>query len=64
MSKPDGEILSLSYLLELDLFNEEVGVYYQRDEKCFEDKNAEIVGTILRNEKIETTKNRLKVLKD
>ena len=23
MSKPDGEILSLSYLLELDLFNEE-----------------------------------------
>ena len=44
--------------------NEEVGVSYQRDEKSFEDKNAEIVDTILMNETIETTKNRLKVLKD
>ena len=44
--------------------NEEVGVSYQRDEKGFEDKNAEIVDTILMNETIETNKNRLKVLKD
>ena len=45
-------------------YNEEVGFSYQRDEKSFEDKNAEIADTILRNETIETTKNRLKVLKD
>ena len=45
-------------------YNEEVGVSYQRDEKSFEDKNGEIVDTILRNETIETTKNRLKVLND
>ena len=44
--------------------NEEVGVSYRRDEKIFEDKNAEIVDTILMNETIETTKDRLKVLKD
>ena len=44
--------------------NEELGVSYQRDEKSFEDKNAEIADTILRNETIETCKNRLKVLKD
>ena len=43
---------------------EEVGVSYQKDEKSFEDKNGEIVDTILRNETFETTKNRLKVLKD
>ena len=44
--------------------NEEVEVSYQRDEKSFEVKNVEIADTILRNETIETTKNRLKVLKD
>ena len=44
--------------------NEEVGVSYQRDDKSFEDKNVEIVDTILMNETIETTKNRLNVLKD
>ena len=44
--------------------NEEVGVSYKKDEKSFEDKNAEIADTILRNETIETTKNRLKVFKD
>ena len=44
--------------------NEELGVSYQRDEKSFEVKNAEIADTILRNETIEIAKNRLKVLKD
>ena len=44
--------------------NEEVGVYYQRDENIFEYKNVEIADTILMNETIETTKDRLKVLKD
>ena len=44
--------------------NEELGVSYQRDEKIFGDKNVEIDDTILMNETIETTKNRLKVLKD
>ena len=44
--------------------NEEVGVSYHKDEKCFEDKKAEIDDTILMNETIETTKDRLKVLKD
>ena len=34
--------------------NEELGVSYQRDEKSFEDKNAEIYDTILMNERIET----------
>ena len=39
--------------------NEELGVSYQRDEKIFEDKNVEIYDTILMNETIETTKNKL-----
>ena len=44
--------------------NEELGVSYQKDEKRFEDKNVEISDTILMNETIETTKNKLKILKD
>ena len=44
--------------------NEELGVSYQKDEKHFEDKNAEISDTILMNETIETTKNKLKIIKD
>ena len=44
--------------------NEELGVSYQKDEKSFEDKNVEISNTILMNETIETTKNKLKILKD
>ena len=44
--------------------NEELGVSYQKDEKRFEDKNVEISDTILVNEKIEKTKNKLKILKD
>ena len=44
--------------------NEEIGVSYQRDEKSFEDKNYEIVDTILMNETIEKAKDWLKVLKD
>ena len=39
--------------------NEELGVSYQKDEKIFEDKNVEIYDTILMNETIETTKNKL-----
>ena len=44
--------------------NEELGVSYQKDEKIFEDKNVEIPDTILMNETIETTKNKLKIIKD
>ena len=44
--------------------NEELGVSYQKDEKRFEDKNVEISDTILMNETIDTTKNKLKILKD
>ena len=44
--------------------NEELGVSYQKDEKSFEDKNVEISDTILMNETIETTKKKLKILKD
>ena len=44
--------------------NEELGVSYPKDEKRFEEKNVEISDTILVNEKIEKTKNKLKILKD
>ena len=44
--------------------NEELGVSYQKDEKSYEDKNVEIFDTILMNETIETTKTKLKILKD
>ena len=44
--------------------NEELQVSYQKDEKSFEDKNVEIFDTILMNETIEMTKNKLKILKD
>ena len=44
--------------------SEELGVFCQKDEKSFEDKNAELFDTILMNEKIETAKNKLKIIKD
>ena len=45
-------------------YSEELGVSCQKDEKSFEDKNAEVFDTILLNETIETTKNKLKIIKD
>ena len=44
--------------------SEELGVFCQKDEKRFEDKNAEIYDTILMNETIETAKHKVKILKD
>ena len=44
--------------------SEELGVSCQKVEESFEDKNAEVYDTILLNETIETTKNKLKILKD
>ena len=58
MDKIDG--IELVELVD----SEELGVSYQRDDKVFEDKNAEIAYTVLINETIETTKNKLKIVKD
>ena len=44
--------------------NEELGVSYRRVEEIFDDKNAEVLDTILLNETIETTKNKFKIIKD
>ena len=44
--------------------SEEEGVSCQKDQKSFEDKNAEVSNTILLNETIETAQNTLKILKD
>ena len=44
--------------------SEELGVSYKKPEESFEDKNVEVLDTILLNEKIETAKNKLKILKD
>ena len=44
--------------------SEELGVSCQKDQKSFEQKNAEFLDTILLNETIEMVKNKLKILKD
>ena len=44
--------------------SEKLGVSCQKVEESFEDKNTEVIGTILLNETIEMAKNKLKILKD
>ena len=44
--------------------SEELVVSYQKEQKSFEEKNAEVSDTILLNETIEMAKNKLKILKD
>ena len=44
--------------------SEKLGVSCQKFEERFEDKNVEVLDTILLNETIETTKNKLKIPND
>ena len=44
--------------------SEELRVSCQKVEESFKDKNDEVSDTILMNETIETTKNKVKILKD